>query len=96
MTPLCSCLNLFAAFSNKEGATRASAAVVSAVVVCWQLFVPSSTFNTFRAQQDEQNRLMWKDHALIRDTLAAHGIYVPTLTDDGKPATAPVAGSEHR
>ena len=73
---------IFGCFADKEGATRASAATVSAVVACWFIFTPTVTFLAFKAGQDHQNRLMWKDAALIRDTLAAHNIYVPTLTDD--------------
>ena len=73
---------IFGCFADKEGATRASAATVSAVVACWFIFTPTVTFLAFKAGQDHQNRLMWKDAALIRDTLAAHQIYVPTLTDE--------------
>jgi hypothetical protein len=73
---------LFATFSNKEGATRASAATVAAVGAGWFLFTPLIAFNAFKAGQDHQNKLMWKDHALIRDALQHAGIFVPTLTDD--------------
>ena len=72
---------LFDTFTDKAGATRFSAATVSAVVAGWFLFMPMIAFKAFKAGQDHQNRLMWKDHALIRDALQHADIFVPTLTD---------------
>ena len=72
---------LFDTFTDKAGATRFSAATVSAVVAGWFLFTPMIAFKAFKAGQDHQNRLMWKDHALIRDALQKAHIFVPTLTD---------------
>ena len=68
---------LFTAFTDKEGATRASGTLIASVTACWFLFVTNIEYHDQIANRDAQMKLLWHQLHQTQDILAAHGIYVP-------------------